>query len=92
MPDHVHLFVTFTLDGVSLSSWVKSCKNALSKSWRLTGLAAPHWQKGFFDHVMRSIDSYDEKWHYVAANPVRAGLAATPEAWPYQGTIHELCF
>jgi putative transposase len=75
MPDHLHLFVTFSVeDPSSLSDWVKSLKNALSKSWRLAGIASPQWQKGFFDHVMRSADSYDQKWAYVVANPVRAGL------------------
>jgi REP element-mobilizing transposase RayT len=92
MPDHLHLFVTFTQEGVSLSDWVKSLKNTLSKSWRAGGIAAPHWQKGFFDHLMRSEDSYAQKWDYVAANPIRAGLVTSPEAWPYQGMIHDLRF
>lgn len=92
MPDHLHLFVSFTPAGVALSDWVKSLKNTLSKSWRSAGADAPHWQKGFFDHLMRSADSYEEKWNYVAANPVRAGLATSPEAWPYQGVIHEVFF
>lgn len=92
MPDHLHLFVTFAPEGVNLSGWVKSLKNALSKSWRSAGIAAPHWQKGFFDHLMRSTDSYEQKWDYVAANPVRAGLAAFPEVWSYQGMMYELHF
>lgn len=41
---------------------------------------------------MRSADSYEQKWDDVAANPVRTGLVASPEAWPYQGMIHELTF
>jgi putative transposase len=53
---------------------------------------APHWQKGFFDHIMRSADSYSEKWDYVSANPVRAGLVHHADAWPYQGVIHDLHF
>lgn len=92
MPDHLHLFVTFSAESLTLSDWVKSLKNALSKSWRLSGVASPHWQKGFFDHLMRSADSYGKKWNYVVANPVRAGLALEPEAWPYAGTIHDLTF
>lgn len=92
MPDHIHLFVTFTQDGVSLSDWVKSLKNTLSKSWRTNGIAAPHWQKGFFDHILRTADSCQQKWNYAAANPVRAGLASSLEAWPYQGSIHGVRF
>ena len=92
MPDHLHLFVTFASEGVALSVWAKSLKNNLSKYWRSVRVSSPHWQKGFSDHVLRSADSCEEKWNYVAANPVRAGLVASPVAWPYQGTIHELTF
>jgi hypothetical protein len=69
---------------------MKSLKNSLSKTLRGMNVPAPHWQKGFFDHVMRSEESYSEKWLYVAENPVRKRLAAHPEDWPYQGEIHPL--
>ena len=90
MPDHIHFFVSIANGTLELSSWIKSLKNSLSKILRTQGTAAPHWQKGFFDHVMRSADSYSLKWDYVRANPIRAGLASSPEAWPYQGQIHDL--
>ena len=48
------------------------------------------WQREFFDHVLRSSESYSEKWNYVRENPVRAGLAASADEWPYLGTIEEL--
>lgn len=73
-----------------LSEWMKSLKNALSKTFRAQNIPAPHWQKGFFDHVMRSDESYSEKWLYVAENPVRKKLAARLEEWPYQGEIYPL--
>lgn len=73
-----------------LSQWMKSLKNALSKTFRGQNIPAPHWQKGFFDHVMRSEESYSEKWLYVAENPVRKKLAARLEDWPYQGEIYPL--
>jgi len=92
MPDHIHLFVAIATTGPEISLWLKSLKNYLSKMLRATGCPAPHWQKGFFDHVMRSADSYAEKWEYVRANPVRAGLVASAEQWPYQGEINDLRF
>lgn len=92
MPDHLHLFASFAPTAPSLSSWVKSLKNTLSKHWRMIGQSAPHWQKGFFDHVLRSSSSYAEKWEYVAANPVRAGLVQQADHWPYQGAVHDLRF
>ena len=52
------------------------------------------WQPGFFDHVLRSNESYSQKWNYVRENPVRAGLVKSVEGlvksvedWPYQGEI-----
>lgn len=92
MPDHLHLFVATASESGSVSDWVKSLKNVLSKAWRAAGINSPHWQKGFFDHVMRSSDSYAEKWNYVAANPVRTGLVSTAGDWPFQGTINEVHF
>ena len=90
MPDHIHLFAQVTAGSPPVSPWIKSLKNSLSKNWRTKGFASPHWQKGFFDHVIRSADSYAEKWDYVAANPVRAGLVPTAEQWPFQGRIHDI--
>jgi len=51
------------------------------------GIASPHSQKGFFDHLLRSGESYSQKWEYVRDNPVRAGLVEAWEEWPYNGEI-----
>jgi REP element-mobilizing transposase RayT len=45
------------------------------------------WQRRFFDHVLRNDESYAQKWNYVRENPVRAGLVAKAEDWPYAGEI-----
>ena len=90
MPDHLHLFVAFGPGSQSLSDWVKSLKNSLSKTLRPQGTTAPHWQKGFFDHMLRTEESYQQKWEYVAQNPVRAGLVQSAEDWPFQGETHAL--
>jgi REP element-mobilizing transposase RayT len=50
------------------------------------------WQREFFDHVLRTNESYAQKWEYVRANPVRHGLVKRPEEWPFQGEIHPLEF
>ena len=90
MPDHLHAFVTLDDREITLSLWVKSLKNALSKALRASGVPAPHWQKGFFDHVLRSVESYEEKWHYVRENPVRANLVSRWKDWPYHGEPQRL--
>jgi putative transposase len=91
MPDHVHFFVHCG-EEVLLSDWMKSFKNSLSKTLRERGYAAPHWQKGFFDHLVRSEKSYEEKWLYTRENPVRAKLVERTEDWPYQGEIAQVRF
>ena len=88
MPDHIHVFVS--MREISLSDWVKALKNSLSKTLRIHGCEGPHWQKGFFDHVLRSGESYSQKWDYVRENPVRAGLVNKAEHWPFAGEIHDL--
>jgi hypothetical protein len=45
-----------------------------------------------FDHLLRSGDSYSQKWAYVRENPVRAGLATGWEEWPFLGEIFALEF
>jgi len=92
MPDHFHLFVAVDDTRISLSNWMKSLKNALSKTLRDSGIPAPHWQKGFFDHVLRSGESYSEKWEYVRHNPVRAQLVEDPDAWKFVGNVFPLEF
>ena len=92
MPDHLHAFVGLDDEKVALARWMKSLKNSLSKTLRLKGVAAPHWQKDFFDHVLRSEESYEEKWRYVRENPVRARLVKTWKDWPYRGEIFDLEF
>ena len=89
MPDHLHLFVALEPDR-QLSVWMKSLKNSLSKQMRAIAIPAPHWQKGFFDHVLRSDESYSQKWEYVRDNPVRAGLVKNWEDWPFYGEVHPL--
>jgi putative transposase len=92
MPDHVHLFVVLSEGGLTLARWVQSLKAVLGKTLLAQGRPKPHWQEGFFDHLLRSGESYGEKWDYVRLNPVRARLVETPEAWPYQGEIEVLQF
>ena len=88
MPDHLHLFACILPGPASLSGWMKSLKNSLSKHWRNAGIEAPHCQKGFVDHLLRNHESEAEKWLYVRENPVRGGLCDRAEAWPFAGEIH----
>jgi len=92
MPDHFHAFVVIDDTRLSLSIWMKSLKNSLSKTLRVLRVPSPHWQKGFFDHILRSDESYSAKWDYVRQNPVRGGLVEAWSEWPFVGEIFDLEF
>jgi putative transposase len=48
------------------------------------------WQRECWDTQLRDERHYEEKWHYVARNPVRKGLAHSPADWPFAGVLDEL--
>lgn len=83
MPDHVHCFICIGPDR-KLGDTIRLLKRSLSAAIQDP---MPHWQPGFFDHLLRHQDSYSSKWEYVRQNPVRAGLVEKAEEWPYQGEI-----
>jgi REP-associated tyrosine transposase len=80
MPDHIHLFVRGDRN-FTLSPWIGGLKRAMSVALKSPRL----WQPGFFDYILRSDESYAEKWNYVRDNPVRAGLSM----WRRTGYIKE---
>ena len=86
MPDHIHLFVCGP-DDFELGRWIGMLKQCLEKQIVRDTSAEPLWQRRFFDHVLRSEESYAQKWNYVRDNPVRAGLVTNAEEWPYAGEI-----
>jgi REP-associated tyrosine transposase len=93
MPDHVHFFSRAEADAKPLPYFVKAWKQWTSKGMvRELGFSAPIWQEEFFDHVLRSDESYSEKWNCVEENPARAGLVTNSDEWPGQGEIESLMF
>ena len=70
----------------NLGQWIRGLKRSLGTTLTKCGSDNP-WQPGFFDHLLRNSESYDEKWEYVRNNPLRAGLANSRDDWPYQGEI-----
>jgi putative transposase len=77
MPDHLHGLFGFP------GSKPMAQVIAAFKSW-LAKQCGIQWQRDFFDHRLRGIESAAEKAKYIRMNPVRAGLVANPQDWPYQ--------
>ena len=86
------MFAALPPEGMTLTKWVQALRSVIGKRLLELGFEKPHWQEGFFDHLLRSQESYSQKWDYVRMNPVRAGLCDMPEQWPYQGEIVSLPF
>lgn len=83
MPDHWHGLVELG-DGAELAHVMQRFKGVLSRRIGLhAALAGPLWMHGYHDHALRREEDLRTAADYVIANPVRAGLAANPGAWPY---------
>ena len=90
MPDHLHFFCAPELTAKPLPTFIGFWKEWTAKQIKRTlGLADRVWQEEFFDHVMRSSESYAQKWDYVRENPVRAGFVQRADDWPWQGEVEE---
>lgn len=84
MPDHVHWLMQ--LREGTLSRCMQAFKSRSARAYNLLhdcqGSAV--WQRGFYDHCIRSDESLERHAKYLTENPVRAGLTATLDAYPWQ--------
>ena len=80
LPDHLHWLLS---DAATMASVVGQFKSY--SAWKLAreGRATRLWQRSYWDHVIRRHESLEVVIDYIRANPVRAGLAATPDEYPW---------
>jgi REP element-mobilizing transposase RayT len=74
-----------------MSEWIKHWKSWASARWPNPG-EQPVWQSNYWDRQLRSEEHYQTRWRYIRNNPVRHGLVARPEEWPFQGEPTRLQF
>ena len=87
MPDHIHLFAWATEDSIEYEKWVRYWKSMFTRRHKIP---EHRWQTDHWDRRMRNESAYEEKWNYVKENPIRSGLVAGGENWPYQGEVFQL--
>ena len=82
MPNHVHLLMT---PREAVSQVMQSLKRFTAREGnRMLGLTGqPFWQGESYDRLVRNDTEFDRIVHYIERNPVTAGLAATPEEFPW---------
>ena len=76
MPDHVHGLFRFPGEP-GMKATVRAWKRLTAKRQSVA------WQRDFFDHRLRSDESYAQKAAYIRENPMRKGLVARAEDWAY---------
>ena len=86
MPDHLH----FLSQGLSATSnllhFVKAFKIKTSRPY-VRRFGQTLWQRRFFDHVLRPSESVESFAWYIWLNPVRRGLASTPQQYRFSGSF-----
>ncbi len=76
MPDHLHMIAGFPQEE-NMSEVIRSWKRLTAKRADIS------WQRNYFDHRVRPDEGLHLKSEYIRQNPVRAGLIARAEDWPY---------
>lgn len=76
MPDHLHLIIHNLGDNsIVLADFVKEFKSRIYSEFRKKfGLLRSFWQRYYYDHIIRDDRDFDEKFHFIMQNPVKAGL------------------
>jgi REP element-mobilizing transposase RayT len=86
MPNHFHFLGEGLSPSSDLLNFVLTLKLKTSRTYRQR-ISAPLWQKKFFDHILRENDSPELVAWYIWLNPVRKGLCAQPNAYPFSGAL-----
>ena len=76
MPDHLHALITFPREE-DMKKVMANFKEITAKRAGVTR------QRDFFDHRLRTKDSFQDRTGYILMNPVRKGLIENHEQWPY---------
>jgi putative transposase len=87
MPDHFHALITPAAE-VPLEKAMQFIKGGFSfRARKELTVNSAIWQAGFTDHRIRDLQDYEHHRSYIHQNPVKAGLAAAPELFPYSSAF-----
>jgi len=82
MPDHLHLIAV--PPPRQLGRTLQLIKGRFARSFnRNAGRAGPVWQARYHERTLRSEAALSKAIQYVEHNPVAAGLASEPGAYPW---------
>jgi putative transposase len=83
MPNHVHILMTIP-GNLSIEKAMQLLKGNFSfRAKQELGFQGEIWQRGFSDVRVTHEQSFNQHRAYIDGNPVKAGLAESPEEYPY---------
>jgi len=85
MPEHVHLLVNEPPQ-ILLAQFLRVVKQMTSR--KLRGPRDKFWQDRYYDSKVRGEKARSEVIRYIHRNPVKRGLVAKPEGWPWSSFRH----
>jgi len=83
MPDHCHILAVSIAESSDLAKAVRAFKGSAAARARSLGIRNL-WQRDYYDHILRSSESFDAAAAYIFENPVRA---SDPREWPFSGSF-----
>ncbi len=88
MRDHVHVLAQPMAlsegSSINLGEILHSIKSfSAHQINKLRAARGPFWQQESYDRIVRDEAEFLEKWQYIRNNPVKQGLAANPEEYPW---------
>jgi len=85
MPTHVHLLIK-PADGTELPNIMQWIKTKSAKCWnRIKNTTDHFWGDRYFANAIQNENEFETVMNYIDQNPVKAGLAASPEDWKPSG-------
>jgi REP element-mobilizing transposase RayT len=82
MPNHLHLLITPLIEVHRLTQSLK--RHTARQANLVLGLTGrTFWQDESYDRLVRNREEFQRVVHYIENNPVRAGLAPHPDAFPW---------
>jgi putative transposase len=85
MPEHMHMLVNEPPQ-ILLAQFLKALKQMTSR--KLRGQRERFWQDRYYDSNIRGETARSEVIRYIHRNPVKRGLVAKPEDWPWSSFCH----
>jgi putative transposase len=88
--DHFHLLI-FVPATTNISKLLQSIQRNYTLNYKNAhGISTPLslWQRGFWDHVIRNDQDFENHFHYIHNNPVKHGYVTRPVDYPHS-SFHE---